>query len=204
MEAGGRRRDCAASLRVDSLVRFAIGCAVRTPDVRGQGDVAHAVDDILKRPLPRSQAHAAHAVRSTPQDLGFELALAESHHFPGAHLASGAHQGLPLVLAFLTSEEHLDLGVQEFAARGISLADLLRGDSLSPPQKASRENFRVIEDQQIAGLKDVRKLPEGAVLDGLRGPIEEHEARGVTLGQRVLSDQLAGQVVVEFVDAHGN
>ena len=46
---------------------------------------------------------------------------------------------------------------------------------------------RIASQKQVARLENLRKLPEVAVLNGLRRPIEDHEARSVALGQGVLA-----------------
>jgi hypothetical protein len=70
----------------------------------------------------------------------------------------------------------------------------------APPGEPRGDDPRVVEHQDIARSEQVRQVAERAVRE-LRADLEQ--ARGVARPHRVLGDQLARQVEIEVVCAHG-
>src|SRR5439155_16910490 len=107
-------------------------------------------------------------------------------------LPPGSDQALPFIrlLRHLSCEEHLDLAFQEFARCRILRAERLRSRAASPPIKARGNDFRVIEDHQIAGIKHLWKVAKVPVLNFPGLPPEVKHPGGGSIRQRLLSNQL--------------
>ena len=69
-------------------------------------------------------------------------------------------------------------------------------------EEPRREHARVVQDQQIATTEMRRQTIERRVLGALPSTIEHDESRAATLGWRVLSDQLLGEMEIEIADVH--
>ena len=69
--------------------------------------------------------------------------------------------------------------------------------------KASGNDACLVEDKAVATFQVSRQVAESRVTDRVGGAIDDHEARSVARGNRVLRDPLGGQNEIEFIDANG-
>ena len=60
-------------------------------------------------------------------------------------------------------------------------------------EEASREDAAAVRDEKVAGAEELRKVGEGAVLEGAGRTVEHEQPRGVALGERLLGDELRRQ-----------
>ena len=71
------------------------------------------------------------------------------------------------------------------------------------PHQTSRHDARVVEHEQIAGIQQLRQILKNSMLNGLRGPANDEQARLVALGTGFLGDEIGRKVVVEKISSHG-
>jgi hypothetical protein len=64
-------------------------------------------------------------------------------------------------------------------------------------KKACGKYAGIVEDQQIIGLKQVRKIAELAIIIVAAGPLQIQHSRAVTRRQRLLGDEFGGKIEVE-------
>ena len=69
-------------------------------------------------------------------------------------------------------------------------------------EEARGQDAGVVEDEEIAGLKELREVGEEVVAECAGGAVEDHHAAGAALGGRVLGDEFYRQVVMEVGDEH--
>ena len=82
-----------------------------------------------------------------------------------------------------------------------------RSSSTAPPvgpptDEARGKDAGVVDDEQVAGLEELREAGEDRMLD-LAAWREPEQPRPVALGERLLSDELRRKLVVEVVEPHG-
>jgi hypothetical protein len=70
-------------------------------------------------------------------------------------------------------------------------------------QQTSWHDFRVVQDQEVSWLQQVRQVSEDVVSDASALPIHDEQTGLVTLAGRLLGDEVGGQLVVEE-DVHGS
>ena len=168
VKAGCWRRNRAALPGIDSLIAFSIRDRIRAFDIRGQRDVADAVQDrkeILPT-LPLLKTDATFRKLPAGNDLRFQfIAVAEEQSFSNADFAPGPNQAFPVVGlgGKLAGQQHLDSAAQEIAGRRIVSADILCTDAHPAPVKPSWKNLCVVEDHKIARPQQIRKVAEGAI-----------------------------------------
>ena len=124
--------------------------------------------------------------------------------FPYPDFPPWTYEAFPFVQFFreLLCKQHLDPTSQEVFRSGISLTQGLSFVSAPSPVQAGGKHARVIEDNQIIWAKEIRKIPEAAVLNAARLPIQQQHARRRAINQRFLCDQVFGEEIVEFRDKH--
>ncbi len=151
---GGRHRSGPAG--VDGLVALAVLGGVRPVDVGGKGDVPQPVQvrlDGLGEPQPVAMGGA---VLPLVDHLGGET-LGDLDPRAGPRPPSRLDQGLPLALAHRLDEQDLHL-----PAPG------------APAVQARRDHPRVVEHQQVSGVKEARQVAHAGVPLGA-GPVERQE-----------------------------
>ena len=107
---------------------------------------------------------------------GGQGAVAEADLRARLHPLAGLGQAFPLVA--------LDLAEQQ------QLTDCAGG--LLDAHDAGRQDLGIVYDQQVAGLQIFRQVAEDPVLDAVVFLAQDHEARGVTGGRRLLCNELFG------------
>jgi len=93
--------------------------------------------------------------------------------------------------------------VEKIAGRGIMRADWLSAGSLAAAIEARGKDAGVIEDEEIAGLKQVREVAELAVGIVAAGPVEVQHAGGIANCGGFLGDEFIGKMEVEVGNQHG-
>ena len=75
--------------------------------------------------------------------------------------------------------------------------------SRSLTKQPRRDDARVVADKQLVATEEIRKVYKGAILGQATPSVQNEHSRGVSTFQWALCDEFLGQVVVEFVDPHG-
>jgi hypothetical protein len=102
----------------------------------------------------------------------------------------------------LASKQDLNASAEEIARSRIARAQRLRLKSFAAAVETCRKYARVVEDDEIAGAKEIGEFPEVAVLElSIRGVQVQKSGRS-TVWKRLLRDQIPGQFVAEIRDQH--
>ncbi len=107
---------------------------------------------------------------------GRQAAVAEADLGAGLHPLAGLCKALPLVALHLTQEQQL--------------TD--RAGGLLNAHDTGRQDFGVVDHQQVARLKVFGQIAEDAVLDAVILLVQNHQPGSVTGAGRLLCDQLFG------------
>src|SRR5713226_625005 len=78
----------------------------------------------------------------------------------------------------------------------------LRVDASSPPEQASRNDARIVDDENLVAFQEARKLCKQSVIENSRGTIQGQKPRCVATVQGTLRNLPVGETVVEFVQTH--
>jgi hypothetical protein len=73
----------------------------------------------------------------------------------------------------------------------------------TPPEQASRDDPRIVEDQEFVASQETVEFGEQAVFENSRRSIQEQEPRGFAAVKRTLGDLLTRETIVKFIQAHG-
>ena len=193
VQAGGGRGDRAGLAGVDGLVALAVFGSVFAVNVGRQGDVAGALERGVKVGNGL-EADGALAVFTMGDDLSLQAAVAEADDFAGEDFAPGADEGEPLPLGELLGEHDLDAAGDVVAGLGMEAGALA--------VEAGGDDAGVVEDEEVAGLKEGGKVAEVAVGEGSGGAVEGEHARGGAVGEGFLRDEFRWEVEIEFGDEH--
>ena len=182
-----RSRDGQGFPREDSLVGLAVLRAVRSPggaaDVGRQGGVSDPFQErVVQGPVEDDVAasvamHLCH-LRRQP--------LVEAEGPARLRPAAGSGQRLPAAAAGLGLSQQEDLGQAIFRVA---------------PEEPRRAHPDVVAHEKVARPEEVRQIPEAAVRDGARRPVEPEEPAGAAR-PRLLGDPVHRKLVVEEIDAH--
>ncbi len=132
------------------------------------------------------------------------ILLTKIKMFSHPDLPSRTHQALPLIrcLLQLFREQHLNASLQEFTSRRILYTDRLCPHSSPPPIQPGRKHARVIEDDQITGPQQFRRITKLPILQPARFRVQMQKARRRPVRQGLLGNQFFGKVVVELRYQH--
>ena len=177
VQAGGRRGHRAGLAREHRLVARVVVRPSFAMDVGRQRQATGVLQPGLERLVD-------------VEGQAIELALASEHFGVAAGIQRDAAAGLRR-LARAHLRPRLVPGQQAFDEDLDAPAAGLRA------VQAGRDHARVVEDQQVAGLQQVRQVADAGIAQGRgRGRHHQQAARGA-LGQGRLRDQLGRQVVME-------
>ncbi len=140
------------------------------------------------------------------QDLGFEVggAFSEREALADANLAPRADQRFPFERLFEAfGQQKLATAVQEVLHSRIVRAERLRSTSAAVSEQARWDDPSVVQDQQVRGAEQCRKLPECKVLKGARVSMQVKHASGGPVGGGTLRNQLLGKMEIELGYQHG-
>jgi hypothetical protein len=162
---------------------------------------------VFMPPVPaRLKADAALAEFGAGKNLGLQFVVfAEKQAFADADLAAGTNQTFPIVGigGELAGKQDFDAAVEKIAGRRIMGTDRLSAGSLAAAIEARGKDAGIIEDEQIAGLKQVREIAELAVGILAAGSLEVQHAGGIANGGGFLGDEFFGKMEVEVGNQHG-
>lgn len=120
--------------------------------------------------------------------------------FTNAELAAGPNQAFPIVGlgGELAGEKDLDTALKKSARGGIVRAYGLNVYAFAPAIKPCGKDAGIVEDQQIAGVKQVRKVAELAIGIVAAGALQMQHPRAVTSRERLLGNEFAGEMEIEI------
>lgn len=117
-----------------------------------------------------------------------------------ANLAAGPDKALPIVRLsrYLARKQDLDTSLEKLAGAWIARADGMSADAFAAAIEPGRKDARVVKNQQIAGLKQVREIAKQAVGVLSVASLQMQHAGLVPSGKRFLGDEVFGKMEVEF------
>jgi len=227
VEAGGGGGGRAERMRVDGLVSLAVLRGVglgglTAVDVGGKGHVADAGERGVEV-RGRGEAEGALAEGAGGEDFGgeeglggagFRGAVKEEEGFAGADLAGGADEDAPEIFGRMGGGAGglgfglgfvlvCDLfGEEDFDEAGGLGRAVLGARADAGGEEARWQDAGVVENEEIAGLEELREIGEEVVAECSGGAVEDEHTAGAALGGRVLGDEFGGQVVMEVGDEH--
>ena len=153
-------------------------------DVAGQRHAAHAVEQFL-RGLGRGRPHEPRAARTAAHELEREALL------------SG-----PVDNRDRLAERRPPAGVREDLPQPRRLIDPqkqslpLPAGGGAPADEPGGHHPRVVDDDEVARREDLRQIADAAVMQRARRPVHDEQPRRGPVGERLLGDEVGGQVVV--------
>ena len=207
MEAGGRSGYGAPVAGIDGLIAFAVIFAVifaamgriRPRNVRREWDVADAIENGVEI-VNRLEANMALAERGAGENFRLQfIALPKKQLFSNAELAARLDQAFPIVglAGELAREKNLDTALKKIASGGIVRAYGLNMYAFAPAIKPCGKDAGIVEDQQIAGVKQVGKVAELAIGVVAAGALQMQHPRAVTSRERLLGNESGGEMEME-------
>ena len=204
--SGGCHRS--ALLGIDGLVALAIAEGIRTSDVGWERDVANAIENSeeifhARRGL---EANVALAESGAGHNLGLQFILiAEEEAFADSDFAPGTNQALPIVGigAKLAGQKNFDAAVEEITGCRISRAKRLRADAFAAAEEPGGKDAGVVENEEIAGLQQLREVAKQLVEIATAGSLEVQHAGAIACREGFLGDEFVGKVEVEIGNPHG-
>jgi hypothetical protein len=151
MQSRRRCRDGSAVPGIDGLIPFAVGRLIAALDVWRQRNMTDAVDCIVKvEPLIRPDTDGAATVKVTCEDLSVEpgIVAVEDDARTDVEFLPRVHERFPELEVLIsgrrkfTNEQALDSASAGYA----------------PAKESRRKDLRVVEYEQVAGLKVIAKL----------------------------------------------
>src|SRR5215469_1692879 len=103
-------------------------------------------------------------------------------------LSSGTNQRLPLPIAQLAREQHLDLALQEVVGSRIPRTEGLSTEAGAVAEQSGRKDPAIVYNQQVIRLEQFGKFCKFPVLVLAAGSPQVEHAGGAPLGQRLLSN----------------
>jgi hypothetical protein len=137
---------------------------------KGEGVAVEADDEGARLVVDRA-LHRRH------QGVGLVEAAGEDETTTGLRLLRGVQEHDPGTIVTTPDKQHLDLAPR---------TRLL-------PIQAGRDDARVVDDEDVAGLKQLLEVGEGAVVQAA-GLVEVQQARRRPLGEGMPGDALLGQL----------
>jgi hypothetical protein len=166
------------------LIPVSIEGFIRSPNVRGQGDMSEFPEKVQDLAIPGK----VDLDPSFPDLTHFAIkALTEFDSGSGLQFPGVLDQSLPFSGGCLLGRHEQDF-------------TLLVGTDL--PDKPGRKYTGVVHHQQVSGTKVFGDVPERPVFDGSPRPLEHHEAGFTTLRAWVLSDERGREIKIEFFESH--
>jgi len=203
-----RRGHRATLLGIHSLITLPIGQGVLAFDIRGQWNVPNVIQDRKEiHPIrQRLKTDASLAELPTGNDMGFEfIRVAEKQSFSSADFASGPNQALPLVGlgGELARQQNLDSAAEIIMGRRIARTNRLSTDACPVAIKPRWKDSSVVEDHNVAGPQQIRKVAEVTISILATAPLQMEHARSVAVGKGLLGNEFSGKMKVEVGNQHG-
>ena len=178
MQTGRRRGNRARCLGEHGLVAFEIGKRGGALDVRRQRRRTVMLEVGLDVALELQNASAK---ISFALDDGVEP-FCELQSLPDLGAVAGFDERCPPVVAEILDEQQFDIGFRRPDTR--------------------RDDFRVVENEQVTGLEKIFKVPKLFVANLTGRAVDDQHARGGPVGERLLGDQFFREVESEVGGLH--
>jgi hypothetical protein len=204
MESGGGSGHRSALACVDGLVALAVGGGIGARDVGWKRDVAdgfHFAEEIVGG----RETNVAFPEIAASDDFGLKLIVVpEKKMLADGDLAAGADQAFPFVriLTQMAREEDFDASMQELASGRIIRADGLGMQASTAAVKTGWKHAGVVEHDKVVWTEQFREVAELAVLESSAARRDMQQAGSGAIGERLLGDQVFGQIVVKIGDKH--
>lgn len=130
------------------------------------------------------EADEALAEISAAENFGGEI-VGDNNALACAHFSAGANESLPGEVTGGSREEDFHPSA---------------GAVLAMAVEAGREDFRVVEDDAIAGMNVAGEIAKVAIGPSACGAIDDEQPRTGSVGERLLSDEFFGKIEVEVGD----
>jgi len=143
------------------------------------------------------EAKGALAEFSGREDLRREVWVGEVEGLAGLDLFCGLYKGCPVVVLGGQPPGKKDFDV----AAGSGAVVLCRKTGAGGVESCGQD-AGVVEDKEIAGLQQLRKISEEMVGEPTRLAVEREHTAGAADRWRVLGNEVFGEIVVEFGDKH--
>jgi len=119
--------------------------------------------------------------------------------FSNTKLAARPNQAFPIVglTGELAREKNLDTTLKKIASGTVARAYGLNMYAFAPAIKACGKDAGIVEDHQIAGVKQVRKIAELAIGMVAAGALQMQHPRAVTSREGLLGNEFVGEMEME-------
>ena len=181
VQSRGRRRDRAGFAGIDRLVAFAVGTLVGAANVRRQRHVPVTLEQFQPVALPLLE-HEKIAVAGAHHALDFTF---QPERRARPRCLAGAQVGEQPLRIEHPFDHHFDPAAAVFLA-----------------VQAGRDHPRIVEHQQVSGIDEIDEIGEPAIGVLAVARIDQQQARGDALAQRLLCNQFLRQVVIEIAELH--
>ena len=159
---------------------------------------------------PKGPAARTSAVRRDWAEPASGLRSKNRRVSPGRSLAGGADEGAPEIFGGVGGGDGglgfglgCDLfGEEDFDEAGWLGRAGLRARAGAGGEEARGQDAGVVENEEIAGLEELREVGEEVVAECSGGAVEDQHTAGAALGGRVLGDEFGGKIVMEVGDEH--
>ena len=103
----------------------------------------------------------------------------------------------------MAGQQDLDTAVEKIASGRIVRADGLSAGAFTAAIKPGGKNAGIVEDHNIVGLQQARKVAELAVGIAAGGSLQVEHAGAVAGRGGLLGDEFVGKIKVEVGNQHG-
>ena len=183
MQPGGRRSGGAVDLGIDGLITFLV--LKLFLDVGRQGHFAELGQDLQKEPFIVELDQFVAVLLRTNNGCS-QKTLAEGELRSHWRLTSGLGQTFPDVVACVLQKQNF---------HGPARCSL--------PEQASREDAGVVQHETVTGTQVVQNVVKLPVFHRAGILFQDQKTGAVPTGQRRLSDQLRGKLIVKIMCFHG-
>ena len=183
VEPGGRGGGRTGEPGKHRLVAREVVCpGIATADVAGERHASHLAEELLRG--------AAAVGTGKPGATGA----------PSGHLESEPIGSVCIHQHDALADRHPSAGVGEESP--VAVYQRLEPQPLPTPSRLlaaplepSRHDARVIDDEEITGVEEIDEIADVTVGERAVGATDDEHPRGAAVGERLLSNQLAGEVV---------
>ena len=178
VQAGCRRGGAAKLAGIDRLVALLI--LQLCLDVRRQRHFAQPLEHLQKDAVI-VKLYDLVAVGDRIDDRGGELPVAKRERSAGLGLAARPGQALPLAVAKVAQQQHLD------RTAGAAVAE-----------QARRKHARIVEHKAVVRTQELRQLVKVMVCDSAGRFVQRQQPGGIAALERRLRDELLRQVKIKI------
>jgi hypothetical protein len=184
MEPRSRSSDGSIFFRQDGLITLPVLRFIRSPDVRGKGNMTELlkkIHDLSPGSEPNLRLPPLH-FQNIPRKI-----------LP--KLDPGSRSDLFRILdqSFPFSWRSIPRGYEK---------DFALSSSLFLPDEPGWEDPSIIHHDEVPRAQEIGQILEGSMLNLPRVPVDHHQTRVTPFGRRVLGDQRRGKVKIELFNSH--